>query len=54
MKKILLPLFAGMVIMISCKDKKQTTGNETQEQTTTTADPAKDSAEIRVVVTEFL
>lgn len=53
MKKILLPLFAGMVIMISCKDKKQTTGNETQEQTTTTADPAKDSAEIRVVVTGF-
>ncbi|NOT51292.1 MAG: hypothetical protein HOP10_08460 [Chitinophagaceae bacterium] len=52
MKFLSLFLFAGTVIIISCKDKKQRTENKTQQQAVT-VDPAKDSAEIRTIITSF-
>src|SRR5258705_8673096 len=51
MKRFALFLLA-VIMMIACKDKKnnqQTTG----QPATTVADPAKDSATIRAVITSF-
>jgi hypothetical protein len=52
MKTFLMFLLAGAILIISCKDKKQNSANETQ-QPTATADPVKDSAEIRAAITSF-
>lgn len=52
MKKYLLFLFAASVLMLSCKNKKTEAGKEDQQQEVK-ADPAKDSADIRAVITSF-
>jgi hypothetical protein len=48
-------LFATVIGFIACKDKKQVVGKDADEQKTVEVvqDPAKDSAEIRTVITDF-
>lgn len=52
MKKYLLFLFAASALMLSCKNKKENKENDGQQQEVK-ADPAKDSADIRNVITSF-
>lgn len=56
MKQIIFFLFITTIGIMACKDKKQSAGKETvaaQKTTETAPDLAKDSAEIRKVVTDF-
>jgi hypothetical protein len=55
MKQIVSVLLVSMIGFLACKDKKNTVGNEVAEQKATEVvqDPAKDSAEIRTVITDF-
>jgi hypothetical protein len=55
MKKMVFALFVSVIGFIACKDKKPAAGEEAKDQKTTelVQDPAKDSAEIRTVITGF-
>ena len=55
MKKILFVLFVSLIGLIACKDKKQVSANGPMDQKTEAIanDPAKDSAAIRIVITDF-
>lgn len=55
MKQILSLLLVGFISLTACKDKKQTTGTDVVEQKTedVVPNPAKDSTEIRKVITDF-
>ncbi len=55
MKQIVFFLFVTVMGLMACKDKKQAAGKETVEQKAAepAQDPAKDSAEIRMVITDF-
>jgi hypothetical protein len=55
MKKIVIILFVSVIGIMACKEKKQVAGKDAAEQKTAeiVQDPAKDSAEIRTVITDF-
>ena len=55
MKQIMVVLFVTLIGLMACKDKKNVADKEIPEQQTTTMvqDPAKDSAAIRTVITDF-
>lgn len=53
-KRVLFFLSASAIIIAACKDKKQSPGKETEHQDINfIADSAKDSSEIRAVITSF-
>lgn len=56
MKKIISIFFVAIICLAACKDKKtdsEKTGDESTTTTATPVDPAKDSADIKAVVTDF-
>jgi hypothetical protein len=55
MKQVVFVLIVTVISLLACKDKKQTAGKDLVEQKTgeVANDPAKDSAAIRTVITEF-
>ena len=55
MKKLLSILFIAVIALFACKDKKQTSDKDSVEQKNVglVRDQAKDSTEIRTVITDF-
>ena len=58
MRKIIFPLFIAAIMIAACKDKKQNAAKDVVAEPRTpevvvAQDPAKDSAEIKKVITDF-